>query len=106
MVKQNGAPVVPQPRLVDAIYSNNKQVFSAARANAILVVVESAHALLDVVIGVDPKTLRAMPVVNYARTVLAVILLIVRSLECSLGMRRLTNGIRKCVLQSTLPIQN
>lgn len=93
MVKQNSAPVVPQPRLVDAIYSNSKQVFSAARANAILVVVESAHALLDVVIGIDAKTLRAMPVVNYARTVLAVILLIVRSLTCSSGMRRLINGL-------------
>lgn len=91
MVKQNSAPVIPQPRLVDAIYSNTKQVFSAARANAILVVVESAHALLDVVIGIDTKTLRAMPVVNYARTVLAVILLIVNSLKCSSGMRRLTD---------------
>lgn len=76
MVKHGGEPVSPQPRLVDAIYSNSKQIFSAARANAILVVVESAHALLDVAIGVDPNTLRAMPVVNYARTVLAVILLI------------------------------
>ena len=93
MAKQNSAPVVPQPRLVDAIYSNSKQVFSAARANAILVVVESAHALLDVVIGVDTTTLRAMPVVNYARSVLALILLIVRSLKCSSGMRRLTNGL-------------
>lgn len=93
MAKRNSAPVVPQPRLVDTIYLNSKQVFSAARANAILVVVESAHALLDVVIGVDTKTLRAMPIVNYARTVLAVILIIVRLLKCSSGMRRLTNGL-------------
>lgn len=77
MVKHGNEPVVPQPRLVDAISSKSKQVFSAARANAILVVVESAHALLDVVIGVEVKILRAMPVVNYARTVLAVMLLIV-----------------------------
>lgn len=76
MVKHEGAAISPQPRLVDTIYSNSKQIFSAARANAILVVVESAHALLDVAIGVDLKILRAMPVVNYARTVLAVILLI------------------------------
>ena len=76
MVKHSAEPVSPQPRLIDTIYSNNKQMFSAARANAILVVVESAHALLDVTIGVDLKTLRAMPVVNFARTVLAVILLI------------------------------